>query len=182
MSNDTEISPVTDPPQSLDAETGEADFQTLIGRHVRLDRAQSTPPAAATCYLYGFSLDDQPLVSGLADLPGHIVPAQATIPLLHEHIGAQIVVVFERGNAYRPIIIGRLGTVHPPEKQSVAEQVSVQTDGQRLTFSAEKEIVLRCGDASITLTRAGKILIQGKYILSRSSGYNKIKGAAVDIN
>jgi len=42
--------------------------------------------------------------------------------------------------------------------------------------------VLRCGDASITLTRAGKVVIQGNYILSRSSGYNKIKGAAIDIN
>jgi hypothetical protein len=49
-------------------------------------------------------------------------------------------------------------------------------------LSAEREIVLRCGAASITLTRAGKILINGSYILSRSTGYNKIKGAAVGIN
>jgi hypothetical protein len=43
-------------------------------------------------------------------------------------------------------------------------------------------VVLRCGDASITLTQAGKVIIRGNYIVSRSSGYNKIKGAAVDIN
>ena len=47
---------------------------------------------------------------------------------------------------------------------------------------AEREIVLECGDASITLTRAGKVLIRGHYILSRASGYNRIKGAAIDIN
>ena len=49
-------------------------------------------------------------------------------------------------------------------------------------LTAEREIVLKCGEASITLTRAGKVLIKGTYVLSRSSGYNKIKGAAVDIN
>ena len=42
--------------------------------------------------------------------------------------------------------------------------------------------MLRCGDASITLTRAGKVLIKENYVLSRSRGCNKIKGAAVDIN
>ena len=60
--------------------------------------------------------------------------------------------------------------------------VSVQVDGDRQVIEAEREIVLRCGDASITLTRAGKVIIQGNYILSRSTGHNKIKGAAIDIN
>ena len=48
--------------------------------------------------------------------------------------------------------------------------------------SHRRQDAARCGDASITLTRAGKVIIKGNYILSRSSGYNKIKGAAVDIN
>jgi hypothetical protein len=51
-----------------------------------------------------------------------------------------------------------------------------------VSFEAGKEIVLRCGDASITLTRAGKILIKGAYVLSRSSGVNRIQGGAVEIN
>ena len=49
-------------------------------------------------------------------------------------------------------------------------------------FTAESEIVLRCGEASITLTRAGKVLIRGTYLLSRSSGVNRIKGGSVQIN
>jgi hypothetical protein len=49
-------------------------------------------------------------------------------------------------------------------------------------IEAEREIILKCGEASITLTRAGKVIIRGNYILSRSTGYNKIKGAAIDIN
>jgi hypothetical protein len=58
----------------------------------------------------------------------------------------------------------------------------VEADGERLVFSAEKEIVLRCGKSSITLTRAGKILIRGEYVLTRSSGVNRIQGGSVQIN
>ena len=32
------------------------------------------------------------------------------------------------------------------------------------------------------LTRAGKVLIQGAYLLSRSTGVNRIKGGSVQIN
>jgi hypothetical protein len=60
--------------------------------------------------------------------------------------------------------------------------VKLDVDGKRLVLTAEREIILRCGDASITLTRAGKILIRGRYLTSESKGYNKIKGAVVDIN
>jgi hypothetical protein len=55
-------------------------------------------------------------------------------------------------------------------------------DGKRITFDAQEEIVLQCGKASITLTRAGKVLVRGEYLLSRSSGVNSIKGGSVQIN
>ena len=42
--------------------------------------------------------------------------------------------------------------------------------------------MLRCGQASLTLTRAGKILLSGTYVLSHSSGVNRVKGGSVQIN
>jgi hypothetical protein len=42
--------------------------------------------------------------------------------------------------------------------------------------------VLRCGKASITLTKAGKVLVQGTYVSHRSSGVIRIKGGAVQLN
>ena len=64
----------------------------------------------------------------------------------------------------------------------VDESDEVTVDGQRITFNAREQIELRCGKASIILTRAGKIIIRGAYLLNRSSGVNRIKGGSVQIN
>lgn len=74
-------------------------------------------------------------------------------------------------------------TSEPPESVLEAERPEeVIVDGKKVIFDAKDEIVLRCGKASITLTRAGKILIRGAYLLNRSSGVNRIKGGSVQIN
>ncbi|MCC6418741.1 MAG: hypothetical protein IT429_10940, partial [Gemmataceae bacterium] len=49
-------------------------------------------------------------------------------------------------------------------------------------FDAKEEIVLRCGKSSITLRKDGKVVVLGAEVVSRASGTNKIKGAAVRIN
>lgn len=137
--------------------------------------------APAVGRLQGFDLAEQPLVAQLKACPGQVVRARSTVPLRHAMIGREVLVVFEDGRMQSPIIVGVI------EPQAAAEAaaapgVTVQADGERHVIHAEREVVLRCGDASITLTRAGKVIIKGRYILSRSTGYNKIKGAAIDIN
>jgi hypothetical protein len=146
--------------------------------------APAAVPAALTARLSGFGLDERPLITGLPGLPGEVVPARGAVPLLRSHVGSDVVVVCADGDVRRPIVIGVLDDSRPArlEGHVPASTVSIQADGARVVVSAEREIVLRCGEASITLTRAGKVLIKGTYVLSRSSGYNKIKGAAVDIN
>lgn len=144
--------------------------------------------AAATGFLHGYDLNDRPLVTGLAQLPGEVVGAHTTVPLTLAMIGAKVVVLFEQGNFYSPIIVGviqnsALATLKDESSnQQKSSQLSIQADDDRFIVSAEREIVLRCGESSITLTRAGKVIIKGSYILSRATGYNKIKGAAIDIN
>ncbi len=76
---------------------------------------------------------------------------------------------------------------HIAADQSKAETSSgpvddVYLDGKRVVLEGKEEVVLKCGDASITLTKAGKILIRGKYLLSRSSGVNRILGGSVQVN
>jgi Domain of unknown function (DUF6484) len=156
-------------------------FKILIGKPRSSDRAVEHGTAVATARFHGFGPDDRPLIANLPELPGEIVSAQTIVPLRREQVGSQVVVSFERGDVRRPIVMGVLQEVPSPAAEKPAD-VEVQADAARYVISAEREIVLRCGDASITLTRAGKVIIKGKYVLSRSSGYNKIKGAAVDIN
>lgn len=68
-------------------------------------------------------------------------------------------------------------------KPEASEPVqTLRVDGKRVVVAAQEEIVLSCGESSITLTKAGKILIRGKYLLSRSSGVNRILGGSVQVN
>jgi hypothetical protein len=114
------------------------------------------------------------------DFPGNPIGrpliARATVQLDHTSIGSEVVLLFENGDPARPIVIGLL---RPPAQPS---KVVAELDGERIALTAEKEISLKCGEASITLTAAGKILIRGTYVLTRSSGANRIKGATVEIN
>ncbi len=59
---------------------------------------------------------------------------------------------------------------------------AVLVDGQRVTIEGHDEIVLRCGGASITLRRNGRVVIRGVYVETRSSGVNRIRGGSVRIN
>lgn len=141
-------------------------------------------PGAVVATLQGFDLQDRPLLANLKDLPGQIVTARTTVCLRREMIGSPALILYEAGEPSLPIIVGMLQCPAPADhpQHTAGRRVSLEADDQRYEISAEREIVLRCGDSSITLTRAGKVIIKGKYIVSRSSGYNKIKGAAVDIN
>lgn len=108
--------------------------------------------------------------------------ARTSVDLHGLHIGQPVVLMFENGDPARPIVMGVLrGQAGWPLPQQPA-QVEVDTDGQRLIISAKEQLVLRCGKASITLTQAGKVLIDGTYVLNRSSGVNRIKGGSVQLN
>lgn len=106
------------------------------------------------------------------------IAATTTTVLAREDIGTQVALMFVGGDPSRPLVIGRIQRL-PEARQAPAV---AHIDGERLEFSAECEIVLRCGKASITLTREGKVLIKGAYLSSRSSGVNRIKGGSVQIN
>lgn len=55
-------------------------------------------------------------------------------------------------------------------------------DGKRLVFAAQEEVLIQCGEASISLNKNGKVTIRGKYVLTRASGVNRILGGSVQVN
>ncbi len=60
--------------------------------------------------------------------------------------------------------------------------IEADVDGKRVRIVAQEEIVLECGNASITLRRNGRIVIKGTYVETSSEGTNRIKGGQVRIN
>lgn len=178
---------VNDPFETFASEGEHGLLEDLTRRPVRDEpRPDSLASAGVvTARLHGFALDDSPIIAALPQLPGELVGARTAVRLRRDQIGASVVIAFEGGDARRPIVLGvvqdslrRL----PDAEEGTTGGVTVHADDERYEIKAEREIVLRCGDSSITLTRAGKVIIKGNYIVTRSTGPNKIKGAVVDIN
>lgn len=140
------------------------------------------PNGAVIGRLAGFAEDGAPLVDFPTNSSGQPVPARTVPPLTTNDRGRGVVLLFEQGDAVRPIILGLLQAPAGLPSPGTVKPLEIKLDGERLVFNAEQEIVLRCGKASIALTRAGKVLIRGAYVLSRSSGVNRIKGGSVQIN
>ncbi|HTU65334.1 MAG TPA: DUF6484 domain-containing protein [Steroidobacteraceae bacterium] len=130
----------------------------------------------------------------LVSLPGEsrTVVARLAIPATREQLahaaatGQAVLVVLEDGDAGRPILIGFIEpAARPAPLDPVAtdpQVVEADVDGKRVRVVAQDEIVLECGNASITLRRNGRVIIKGTYVETHSDGTNRIKGGQVRIN
>lgn len=139
--------------------------------------AQQTAPGLVIATLAGLSPEGLPRVL----LPGATEPVTARVAWLPqapcwEDCGSlRVLVGFLGDDRAQPIIVALMDA--PP---STAGPLTVQDGAVRL--DGEKELVLECGKAKVALRADGRIEIRGGYLLSRSTGPNKIRGATVDIN
>lgn len=145
----------------------------------------------------------QPEVNFSLNSDNKSVSAITTQVLTEQHINRQVALLFNQGDISQPIIIG---LIHSPlqamldnfdqgqsptqsgdksEKIELAGNLNVDNvtvEGKKITFEAEDEMVFKCGESSITLTKSGKVMIRGKYLLNRSTGVNRILGGSVQVN
>ena len=144
------------------------------------------------------SIDDagKPLVNFLQNPSSTPVVAMSTSVLTKQHVSRQAALLFNQGDLSQPIIMGlihsplealleNVGQEEDTQKVELAGQLNladVNVEGKKMTFEAQDEMVFKCGESSITLTKAGKVLIRGKYLLNRSSGVNRIMGGSVQVN
>ena len=153
-----------------------ADTPSEVASTARID-------GVITGTLVGLACDSRTALVTYAGQPDTAAIRASTVIDLHgRHIGRRVVLMFERGDPRCPVVMGRLrGDVeYPPDLRHAS--VDVEADGERMVVAAKEQLVLKCGKASITLTRAGKILISGSYVLTHSTGTNRLKGGSIQLN
>ena len=127
--------------------------------------------------------DGQPLVAypGNPDETARI--ARSSAQLTTKDVGCEVALLFEGGDPKLPLVIGKIQQTRTTTDQDQDESANIaELDGESIVLSARQNITLKCGKASIKLTKAGKVVIRGTYLLNRSSGVNRIKGGSVQIN
>jgi len=124
------------------------------------------------------------------------VPARSTVPLDAATIGRAVatkrgvLLLFENGDPALPLVIGLVEETAGGELlgellakgRAPSAPLEARLDGKRVVLEGKEEVVLRCGEASITLRRDGKVLVRGTYVETQAKGVNRIKGGAVKIN
>jgi hypothetical protein len=135
-------------------------------------------PAVAgtvTGTLVGFHHSGEPLIRVPGQHPACGVRARTCVSLRQSDIGRTVVLAYNAPSQELPIV---LGLVMSPQERSA----EVEIDSKTIVLAGHETIVLRCGDASITLNRDGKVVIRGKHIVTHASGVNRIRGGSVQLN
>jgi uncharacterized protein DUF6484 len=151
-------------------------------KNTGMDRALVT--GAIRGVLFGFNEAGEPLVDFPANDTSAPVAAISTVSVGEEDLNREIVLLFEDGDLTRPIIVG---IRQPMSVRSSGEParnlpVAIEVDGESLVYTAQREIVLRCGKASIQLLSDGSVRIRGTNVLSRASATNRLRGGNIQIN
>ena len=83
----------------------------------------------------------------------------------------------------QPVLVALLreGISAEARDKAVGEPATL-INGQAVAIDAQQSLELSCGRARITLHADGRIELNGDYLLSRSRGPIKLKGATIDIN
>ena len=163
--------------------SNQIEADAALEESVDSDLLRSVLPTVAVGELIGITKNGRTPLVVYPGQPGSAgVPARSIVDLRGAHVGKRVALLFESGDTSRPIVAGVLRDHEGWPLTDEPGQVEVDADGDRMIVSARTQLVLRCGRASITLTKEGKVLIQGTYVSSRASGVHKIKGGSVQIN
>jgi len=159
---------------------------------VTLERPKPEPsvPEGATLG-WIVRVDDEGVWVDTEDNPSGPLLSLSVVALSPEELDAAIsdrreaVLLFVVGTG-QPVLLGLRQPLPTLEADLPAalptEDLVAAVDGERVHLEGKDEVVLRCGKASITMRRNGRIVIRGVQVESRATGRNRIKGGAVLIN
>jgi hypothetical protein len=161
----------------------------------------ASPPAATSVRVGCLAPGSKPGIL-LVEFEGNTagpVPARSMVSLDEQALKDAVatrrpaVLLFENQDPARPIVVGMmapdpgaelLGSLLRAPKPGAppAKPTEARVDGKRVVLEGDQEVVLRCGDASITLRRDGKVIVRGAYVETTAKGLNRIRGGSVKIN
>lgn len=107
---------------------------------------------------------------------------------ISNYIGQSVLLWVDDAENNRPIIIGFISDQFEEfesksnNEMTTFSESTLTIDGKQVNLEGKKEIILKCGHSSITLSQNGKISIKGKNIINRSSGNYRVKGANLNFN
>ena len=174
-----------------DTETGRDMMRAVLSKPSSVGRGRDTVGSRINGVVIGKLTGYNEDAKALVVYPGmpstEPLTAITTEDLSAQQSDDEVALGFVNGDPSLPIVLGLiqqpdLGKQVDENAYEDRKTVNVKVDGETVTLSADKEIVLRCGKSSITLTRAGKVIIKGAYLTNQSTGVNRIKGGSVQIN
>lgn len=135
-----------------------------------------------TGHFLGLNEAHSPLVVFPGQTGNAAKEARTIANLQNVSFGAEVILQFDEGDVDKPIILGAIQTPSEWNAKLDGNPLQIEADGKHLEIQAQEKLELRCGKASIILTRAGKVLIKGTYLSSKATGTHRIKGGCVQIN
>lgn len=169
-----------------EAASGTDIMHTMLSKSSKLGKIEAPDNSHINGVVIGTLSDPakngQPRVNFPGNPCARPVKAISTEKISSKDRGREVALSFVEGNPQQPVILGLIENPAKARDTGLEENVDVVVDGRRLTLTAGKEIILKCGKASITLTKAGKIIVKGAYLSNHSTGVNRIKGGSVQIN
>jgi hypothetical protein len=116
-----------------------------------------------------------PVAIGAAISDGVLIPAARN----HQ----RALVVCTDDSPSRWVLIGLVRErVASAARDAAPGELEVKLDGETLRLTADREIELRCGNASLILRQSGRVILKGTHVVTSSRGPLKVKGATVEIN
>jgi hypothetical protein len=131
----------------------------------------------ATGQIVGFNPDGIVRVAGLG-MTGEIacnMIENADSAQIELRIGDAVLVVLPMGRDSNACILGRIGKYCHP-------RASKQRSRDHVAVEAKECLSLKCGEATMSLHKDGKVVIVGRDVLVRAKRAARVKGGSVAIN
>jgi hypothetical protein len=146
-----------------------------------MERSQEAPISHATVgLLAGLGPEGEAWVDVPRNGLRHL-PARSIVALVPEHVGREVLIAWV-DDGDRPIITGVIRQPIDAQREAATPRFDALVDAERIVLTGKREVVLRCGKASIRLSADGSVVVKGVKLLTSSTGVHRIRGGAVQIN